>query len=119
MSNKTEINASVINENSNITTVNKSISNSDNSTVINSGIHNSNVTIGSILCDKYVIKEHMKIQSGEADLYLCESDNKSYVAKVYRRNLAIKHEVVDKLKEISSPYIATICDMGEWNGLPV
>ena len=61
----------------------------------------------------------MQVKSGEADLYICEYGNKKYVAKVYRREMSIKPDVIAKLKNISSPYVAPICDMGEWNGTNV
>lgn len=103
----------------NTTQINKNISAGRNATVINKEMSGGNISRGTVLCDKYIVKEKMQLQSGEADLYICSCSDETYVAKVYRRELSIKPEVVKSLKQITSPYIAPICDMGEWNGFTV
>ena len=105
----------------NVTEINKNIKSGSNVTMINRNVNPSNgnatvISVGTVLCKKYVVKEKMQVKSGEADLYICEHGNKKYVAKVYRREMSIKPDVIAKLKNISSPYVAPICDMGEWNG---
>ncbi|MDE7043559.1 MAG: hypothetical protein K2O97_00800, partial [Acetatifactor sp.] len=56
--------------------------------------------------------------TGEADLYICKYNDEEYVAKVYRRRRAVKPEVLTALKSIDSPYVPTLYDTGEYNGLP-
>ena len=119
MANVTEINKN-IKSGSNATMINRNVNPSNgNATVINRSVSGTHISVGTVLCEKYVVKEKMQVKSGEADLYICEHGNKKYVAKVYRREMSIKPDVIAKLKNISSPYVAPICDMGEWNGTTV
>jgi len=76
------------------------------------------VTTNVILCDKYQIIEPLSLATGEADLYICKCDGKEYVAKIYRRQRAIKQEVISALRSIDSPYVATLFDTGEYKSLP-
>ena len=116
MANETQINKNLV-SGSKSTVINKNVvANRSNVTVINQNIFSSTIDVGSVLCGKYKVKEGMQQQSGEADLYVCEYAGKEYVAKIYRRELSIKKEVAEKLKRISSPNVAPICEMGEWNG---
>lgn len=113
-------NSTVLNKslNANGTVLNNEIS--DNSTVLNNQIAvNTTIEIGTVLFDKYKIVDKLDVTTGEADLYLCSCDDTTYVAKIYRRKMAIKPEVTKKLKEIDSPYIAKLYDTGEINGFPV
>lgn len=118
MANITRINKN-ISPAGNETVVNRNLNNGGNATVINKEVAGVSIRRGSVLCGKYYVDKKMQIRSGEADLYLCNSAGKNYVAKVYRREVSIKPEVVGNLNQISSPYVASICDMGEWNGLTV
>ena len=52
-----------------------------------------------LLLGKYSVVKPLDVVSGEADLYLCNYQEKSYVAKIYRRDVAIKSEVMQALKE--------------------
>jgi serine/threonine protein kinase len=81
--------------------------------------HESLVKPGDKLCDKYIVQEKLQVQSGEADLFICTYGKGKYVAKVYRRKVAIKTEVTDALAGVYSPYIAQIFDLGSFNGFPV
>lgn len=72
-----------------------------------------------LICGKYKVVRQLEVTSGEADLYLCEYDEAEYVAKVYKRQMAIKQEVIDKLLTIDSPYVAKLYETGEHNGFPV
>jgi serine/threonine protein kinase len=103
MSNRTEINPIV------------------NATVINpnlAGGISPKLSAGTIIGDKYQIIEPLSVATGEADLYICKYGEKKYVAKVYRRQYAVKPEVISVLKSIDSPYVASFFDTGEYNGLP-
>ena len=126
MANETQLNSELFD--SNATVINSDLS--SNSTVLNSGL-TSNATVinrelqntnvlqnGDILLNKYRISTKLDTKTGEADLYICSYKDSEYVAKVYRRQAAIKPEIIDKLKEIDSPNIAKIYDTGELNGYP-
>ena len=52
-----------------------------------------------LLLGKYSVVKPLDVVSGEADLYLCNYQEKSYVAKIYRRDVAIKSEVMQALKD--------------------
>ncbi|MCD7763124.1 MAG: protein kinase [Lachnospiraceae bacterium] len=71
---------------------------------------------GTILAGKYEIVAPLSASTGEADLYTCKYLGTEYVAKVYRRQQAIKPEVLEVLKSIRSPYVATLFDAGEYEG---
>ena len=71
------------------------------------------ISNGTVILDNYRIKEKLS-NSGEADLFLCEKDGKNYVIKFYRREKAIKSEVVEAIKSIKSPYVAQIVDSGKY-----
>ena len=109
--NETEINSN----NSNVTEVNASGS---NATVINSDAGGGAVAVGTVLCGKYEVKKKLDIASGEADLYICTYNQKEYIAKVYRRQFAVKDEVINLLKQINSPYVSKLYDNGVLNGYP-
>ena len=72
-----------------------------------------------LLLDKYSIVKPLDVASGEANLYLCECQGISYVAKIYRRDVSIKDEVVQALKGIQSPYVAHMVDTGVVDGKTV
>lgn len=112
MDNKTKINPNI-----NATVINHEMS---QATAINSSILSSSpkLAAGTLLADKYEIIEPLSVSTGEADLYICKSNNQEYVAKVYRRQRAIKPEVISVLKSINSPYVATLYDTGVYNNLP-
>ena len=74
---------------------------------------------GTIICEKYTVDRQLEVSSGEADLYLCTYKGADYVAKVYKRQFAIKQEVVSKLMTIDSPYVAKLYETGTYNGYPV
>lgn len=141
MSNKTKINTNV---NPNITVVNNAMS-AKNATVINPSQNNasttanqpslfpegsqtvvngslagnSSISFGTVLCNEYKVVDKLAFETGEADLYICEKDNKQYIAKVYRRTVSIKKEVSEKLQAINSPYVASIFATGEYNNCAV
>ena len=113
MSNQTEINPNV-----NATVINSELG---QTTAINpnlTGGASKKIAAGTILGGKYQIVEPLSVATGEADLYVCKYDEKEYVAKVYRRQRAVKPEVISVLKSINSPYVASLFDTGEYNGLP-
>ena len=68
----------------------------------------TSVSEGTIICDKYKVISQLEVSSGEADLFLCSDGSSQYVAKVYKRNFAIKQEVIDALLKIDSPYVARL-----------
>lgn len=74
---------------------------------------------GATVLDKYVITRQLEVASGEADLYLCVYDGVQYVAKIYKRQFAIKQEVIDALLKIDSPNVAKLYETGSFHGFPV
>lgn len=112
MSNKT-----VINSNVNTTVINSEIG---QATAINPNIVGTSkkLAAGTIIAGKYEIVEPLSVSTGEADLYVCKYAESEYVAKVYRRQRAVKPEVVSVLKSIDSPYVASLFDTGVYNNLP-
>ena len=108
----------VINPNVNATIINSEIG---HATVINpnlTGNASKKLLSGTILGGKYQVVEPLSAATGEADLYICKYNEQEYVAKVYRRQRAVKPEVISILKSIRSPYVASLFDTGEYNGLP-
>jgi len=92
----------------------------DNRTVVNSEVSDvTEINIGTKLLGKYTITQVLNDESGEAVLFLCEYSGQKYVAKVYRRASAIKHEVIDKLLALKAPNIARTVDFGTINEYPV
>lgn len=74
---------------------------------------------GATVLDKYVITRQLEVASGEANLYVCSYEEMQYVAKIYKRQFAIKQEVIDALLKIDSPYVAKLYETGTYNGFPV
>ena len=89
------------------------------STMINDDLHESIIMPGTLLCEVYEVVQKMDIVTGEADLYICQFAARKYVAKVYRRKIAIKPEVSERLAQIKSPFVARVFALGEFNGYPV
>lgn len=73
---------------------------------------------GTVIAGKYEVMKPLSISTGEADLYICRYDGREYVAKLYRRQRAVKQEVLAALRSIDSPYVASLYDMGEYGGRP-
>jgi serine/threonine protein kinase len=117
MNNKTHINKTV--QEGNATVINNSV-NVQGVTVVNSTIaSDSHLPNGTLFCGKYEVQGKMDVATGEADLYICSYENRQFVAKVYRRAIAIKDEVVQALKSIDSPYVSKIYDYDTYNDLPL
>ncbi|MCD7822428.1 MAG: serine/threonine protein kinase [Oscillospiraceae bacterium] len=111
-------NQTVISPNVNTTVINSELG---QATAINPALTSDSskkLASGTILGGKYQISEPLSISTGEADLYVCKYNEREYVAKVYRRQRAVKPEVISVLKSINSPYVASLFDTGEHNGLP-
>ncbi len=62
----------------------------------------------------------LDIVSGEADIYLCSGtgihSGKKFLLKYYRRENAVKPEVLEKLKTVTSPFVASVACFGEYEG---
>ncbi len=141
MSDQTQINPNLSESSS--TVINSEIANGtviNNSTVINRNLNGevaiasggANVTSinselsqgavvnnGTILCDAYIVEQKLDTVTGEADLYLCRKDDAQFVAKVYRRKMAVKDEIIQKLTSIESSNVAKVYASGDFNGYPV
>ena len=116
MANETQLNKDIMDTNTTI--LNNAVR--SNATVLNNHIiSNQVIEIGTLLLDKYKVANKLDVATGEADLYICVYNGETFVAKIYRRKIAIKPEVSLKLKAINSPFIAKVYDTGVINGFPV
>lgn len=99
------------------------INNIEVNTVINPSLNNvtvrnvqaekfSDISEGTVLLEKYIVKERLKVNSGEANVFVCEYSGKEFVAKVYNRADAIKPEIIEKLQNLNSPNVAKFYDVG-------
>lgn len=110
-------NSTQLNRDLNVTALNTQVS--GNGTVLNNKVMNAETyAVGETLGGKYIIQSKMDVSSGEADLYICSDGVGSYVAKIYRRKIAIKEEVSEKLQAIDSPYVSKVYATGEIGGYP-
>ena len=120
MNDKTQVNSTlnstVINPTANSTIINSSLS--GNSTVINAELSSNSLQSGVVLPGGYAIKKRLEVTSGEADLFICENAGTEYIAKMYRRPMAVKSEVIAALSEVDSPYVAKLFYSDLYNGLP-
>ena len=118
MANETQLNKELVGGNA--TVINRTFQQNGSATVINPiAAATSDLSLGQVLCGKYSVVKKMDIVTGEADLYLVEYNNVQYVAKIYRRKVAIKPEISQKLMNIKSKYVAAIYETGEVNGFPM
>lgn len=74
--------------------------------------------LGTTLEGGYTVIETMKSEGGEGDLFLCEKEGKRYVAKVYRRENAVKESVLEALRAIDSPHVVKVLSSGRYHGFP-
>uniref|UniRef100_UPI0038689AA0 serine/threonine protein kinase n=1 Tax=Succinimonas sp. TaxID=1936151 RepID=UPI0038689AA0 len=62
----------------------------------------------------------LDIVSGEADIYLCSgtgsNSEKKFLLKYYRRENALKQDVLEKLKTVTSPFVAPVAGYGVYQG---
>lgn len=118
MNNETQLNKELVGGDA--TVINSAFQQNGSATVINPIIvSTSELSLGQVLCGKYSVVKKMDVVTGEADLYLVEYNNVQYVAKIYRRKMAIKPEISQKLMNIKSKYVAAIYETGEVNGFPI
>lgn len=89
-------------------------------TLINSelagGISGGALEKGVLIGGKYCVEERIKAASGEAELYLCSFEGGQYVAKIYRREAALREEVTQALEKIDSPFVARPLERIEHDG---
>lgn len=87
-------------------------------TVVNSAVQAQAAEPGAELPGGYVLKRRLESPAGEADIFVCERDGAEFAAKLYRRPIAVKSEVVAALQEIRCPYIAPLYCSGTFRGMP-
>ncbi len=113
MSNETRINPAV----NNATVINPAVSGS--ATMVNPLLSPaSELSAGTELPGGYVIKKRLSAPAGEADIYICEREGREYAAKLYRRSIAVKSEVIAALQEVRCPYVAPLYQSDVFGGLP-
>ena len=66
------------------------------------------------------IDSRLYIVSGEADIYLCSGtgsrSEKKFLLKYYRRENAVKPDVLEKLRTVTSPFVVPVDDFGSCQG---
>ena len=67
---------------------------------------------GTKLKNGVTILKKLDVASGEADLYLCEYQEKKLVLKHYRQAQSLKKEVTEALKSIRSDFVARVYAVG-------
>ena len=74
----------------------------------------------TVVLDKYMLMNKLDAPSGEAVLYMANTlgQNSLAVVKIYRREDAIKQDVLQKLTELNSPYIVRIIEHGYYKSYP-
>ena len=112
MSDRTSINP--ITENS--TVINPA--SAGGATIVNPAVSPLTAEPGEELPGGYVLKRRLEAPAGEADIFVCERDGQEYAAKLYRRPIAVKSEVIAALQEIRCPYIAPLYYSGNFRGMP-
>ena len=74
--------------------------------------------ITGLTLDEFHIDSRLGIVSGEADIYLCSGtgshSGKRFLLKYYRRENAVKQDVLEKLKSVNSPFVAQVEGFGEY-----
>ncbi len=69
---------------------------------------------------EFYVDSRLDIVSGEADIYLCTGtgslSGKTFLLKYYRRENAVKPDVLEKLKGVNSPFVAPVESFGEYMG---
>ncbi|WP_157617895.1 protein kinase domain-containing protein [Succinimonas amylolytica] len=100
------------------TKINSSLSSKFKKTQVNSIQKLPDIT-GHTLGEFYA-DSRLDIVSGEADIYLCTGtgslSGKKFLLKYYRRENAVKPDVLEKLKGVNSPFVAPVEGFGEYMG---
>ncbi|MBR2987605.1 MAG: serine/threonine protein kinase [Clostridia bacterium] len=73
---------------------------------------------GTVFEGGFRMRKALSVESGEADLYLAERDGEDFVVKLYHRDNAVKHEVMERLDKIESPHIMKVIFRGQYHGMP-
>lgn len=71
---------------------------------------------GTLLPGGYEVVDRLDVPAGEADIFLCRKDGQDYAAKLYRRQIAVKGEVLAALEGVDCPYIAPMYYSGSYSG---
>ena len=100
------------------TKVNSSLSSKFEETKVN--IVQKLPDITGLTLGEFHIDSRLEIVSGEADIYLCSvvgsHSGKKFLLKYYRRENAVKPDVLEKLKTVTSPFVAPVEDVGAYQG---
>lgn len=75
----------------------------------------SYIDVGSVLNGKYKLTKLLTKNSAEAALFLCEANNKKYVAKVFLHSYEPKMEVIEALRTINHPNVIQLLEDGWQN----
>ena len=64
----------------------------------------------------YHVNSRLPVASGEADIYTASKDSKEFILKYYRRENAVKEEVIRLLESIHCPEVAPVTASGIFQG---
>ena len=72
----------------------------------------------SALAEKYILIEHLPTKGAEADIFLVQhrSTGDKSIAKVYRRDIECKPDLLDRLRGLDSRHVVQIIDHGKSDG---
>ncbi|WP_019002297.1 protein kinase domain-containing protein [Succinimonas amylolytica] len=100
------------------TKINATLSSKFKKTQVNSVQKLPDIT--GLTLDEFNVDSRLDIISGEADIYLCSGSGnfagKKFLLKYYRRENAVKPDVLEKLKAVNSPFVAPVEGYGEYQG---
>ena len=71
------------------------------------------LSIGDAI-DGYSIVSQLNTNSGEAEIYICEKDNRHFILKYYYNNKP-DFEIISKLKTFKNPNIIELHQTGTYN----
>ena len=98
-------------------TVVNNVNSTNNETLVNMPLNSEqipeaslDVESGTILPGDYTVLRRIgnATDSGEADVFLCKKDGKQYAAKIFRRAISVKVDLMKRLEGIQSDYIARL-----------
>lgn len=67
------------------------------------------ITVGG---KEFDVLGHLRVASGEADLYLIQRENEKYVFKYYRYDIVPKTKVIEKIEKLSPEHVIRVIDYG-------
>ena len=86
--------------------------NNNNNNPVNNSASTGLLAIGEII-NGYKIASLLRSDSGEAEIYICTTDNTEYVLKYYY-NCNPKTEILEKIKSFNHPDVVSLYEYGNY-----